>query len=311
MAQDLRQKCCQFASGADLRVLEAWRRDADALLTEGDENGCAVLLVCLADVYRDLGKFGAAIECSAKAELYFRVWNEIQHRHNHAVAAYCTGLAHQFSGSDRSALRKYDEALERFSVARTDWMLMGEDRWRKQCELAGRWIERLRNRLRQAYSGGVAPTRTQVPVPVLSSISAGQPMLAAEDFSEWVNVEVSQADRINFVLRVKGDSMTGAGISDGDLVLIEQTSAPPPNGQIAAVLVEGVDPEATLKKFYQEPDHIRLEPANANYPLIIVKPNRVPEADIRARYNVSHPKRLLEIHSGVEARIVGWYRGLV
>lgn len=310
-ARDLREKCCQFASGADLRVLEAWRRDADALLAEGDENSCAVLLVCLSDVYRDLGKFGTAIECSEKAEQHFCDWADIRHRHNHAVAAYCTGLAYQFNGSDRSALRKYDEAMEGFAAARTEWILKSQDRRKKQCELARRWIERLRKRLRQSYSRGEVPVRTQVPVPVLSSISAGQPMLAGEDFDQWVDVAVSQADRINFVLKVTGDSMTGAGISDGDLALIEQTTAPPPNGQIAAVVIEGVDPEATLKKFYQEPDHIRLEPANASYPLIIVKPDRVSKAGIEAQYGKSHPKRLLEVHSGVEARIVGLFRDLL
>lgn len=148
-------------------------------------------------------------------------------------------------------------------------------------------------------------------IPIVARIAAGEAILAEENIEDYADVEDEIADRVDFGLRVKGDSMIGAAILDGDIILMKKTEDPPPNGQIVAVIINQMDPEATLKRFYRERDHVRLEPANDSYPLIIVKPNSLSEAEIRERYKKTHPKRLLEIYSGEEPQIAGWARALI
>ena len=69
-----------------------------------------------------------------------------------------------------------------------------------------------------------------------------------------------------FALHVKGDSMINAGILNGDIVIVNQTPVAE-NGEIVVALI---DDEATVKRFYQENDYIRLQPENDEYPPIIV-----------------------------------------
>jgi SOS-response transcriptional repressor LexA len=277
------------------------------LLSGKDENACAVLLICLSDQYREIGKFGEAVECSKLAKRFFCPFIEIRHRHNYAVAAYSLGLAEQFDGSEEKALAQYDEALEQFLTAEQQWILDGQDTWRERCEAAIHWIEKLRQRLTQTHAAGQPPPR-RVHVPVLSAISAGEPRLASEDFDEWLPLDPGAPDRVNFALRVDGDSMIGAGISDGDLVLIEQDESQPPNGTIVAILVDQTDAEAVLKRFYREKDHIRLEPANVNHPFIILADGGVLAPAIHDRYLHSYPNRRIQVRSDVNPRIVGRMR---
>jgi len=104
-------------------------------------------------------------------------------------------------------------------------------------------------------------------LPLLGRVSAGQPLEAIED-PDWINVPERLIQRAQFALRVRGDSMTEDQIEDGDLILIApQASAA--NGEIVVALIDGE--QATLKRFYREPHHIRLQPAHAEMP-----PLRVP-----------------------------------
>lgn len=100
-----------------------------------------------------------------------------------------------------------------------------------------------------------------VKVPVLGPVSCGIPRFAQENIEEYVRLPVALFGRGDFfILRAKGDSMIGANIEDGDLVLIRQQSCAEP-GQIVVALMEE---EATLKRYYPEPSHrrIRLHPEN-------------------------------------------------
>lgn len=309
-AKEIRKRLCTLDDTTDVWVLDGFRRRAEGLLAGKDENACAVLLICLSDQYREIGKFGEAVECSELAKRYFCPFIEIRHRHNYAVAAYSLGLVEQFIGSEQEALGQYDEALEVFATAKQQWILDGRDPWRERCEAAMRWIEKLRQRLTQTHAQGQPPSR-RVHVPVLSSISAGEPMLASEGFDEWLPLEPAMAERVNFALRVDGDSMIGAGISDGDLVLIEQDQAQPANGTIAAILIDEANGEAVLKRFYREQDHIRLEPENANQALIILTDEGVSAPEMHARYLQSHPDRRIRVLPDVKPRIVGRERGVL
>lgn len=102
------------------------------------------------------------------------------------------------------------------------------------------------------------PPRTKR-VPILGSIAAGEPILATEEYGEYV--EISEDVPVDFCLRVKGDSMIDARIQDGDLVFVRRQPTVE-NGQIAVVLI---DDEATLKRFYRTKDGVILKPENSKY----------------------------------------------
>ncbi len=97
-------------------------------------------------------------------------------------------------------------------------------------------------------------------LPVIGEIAAGQPIEAYEDNSEAVDVPRSMTAREDaYVLRVRGKSMIDALIDDGDYVIV-QPQATARDGDIVVALLE--DNGVTLKRFYREPDRIRLQPAN-------------------------------------------------
>ncbi len=109
-------------------------------------------------------------------------------------------------------------------------------------------------------------------VPILGSIAAGAPILASEHIEDTFALPLDVVgDDPMFMLRVRGDSMVGAGILDGDLVAIRQ-QPDANNGDIVAALIED---EATVKRFFREGDHVRLQPENALYPPIICQDVRV------------------------------------
>lgn len=111
-----------------------------------------------------------------------------------------------------------------------------------------------------------------VEVPVLGRVAAGKPILAQENREGSFPLPVSLAQHgTTFLLRIRGDSMREVGILDGDLVLVRQQPTVE-NGEIAVVLL---DDEATVKRFYKENDHIRLQPENPSYDPIIVRSAQV------------------------------------
>ena len=96
-------------------------------------------------------------------------------------------------------------------------------------------------------------------VPVLGTITAGQPITAIEEIDGYIPFsDFSGNAKDLFALRVRGESMINAGILDGDIVILRQTPYAQ-NGQIVAALL---DDEATLKRFYKENGHFRLQPEN-------------------------------------------------
>jgi repressor LexA len=102
-------------------------------------------------------------------------------------------------------------------------------------------------------------TETMTALPLMGRVSAGRPLEAIED-PDWVEVPERLAQDAQFVLRVQGDSMIDDQIEDGDLILI-QTRSNASNGEIVVALIDGL--EATLKRFFREPNHIRLQPAKS------------------------------------------------
>ena len=99
-------------------------------------------------------------------------------------------------------------------------------------------------------------------VPLLGTIACGEPILAQENIDTYVNVP--DDIKCDFTLRCKGDSMIGARIYDGDIVYIRQ-QPDVENGEIAAVLIDGIETEATLKRVYKGDGQITLMAANEKY----------------------------------------------
>ncbi len=107
-------------------------------------------------------------------------------------------------------------------------------------------------------------------IPILGVIKAGIPELARQQVEGYASADVARPEEY-FYLRVSGDSMSGAGIQSGDLVLIHQ-QAGAESGQIVACIVEQED--ATLKRFRRQGPWVILQPENANY-----EPRIIPISD--------------------------------
>lgn len=107
-----------------------------------------------------------------------------------------------------------------------------------------------------------------VNVPIIGKVTAGQPILAVENIEDYfpLPVDYVKNDTV-YMLHVQGDSMIEAGIFDKDLILVRKQSTAE-NGDIVVALI---DEEATVKRFFREKDHIRLQPENPAMSPIVVR----------------------------------------
>ena len=105
------------------------------------------------------------------------------------------------------------------------------------------------------------------PLPLVGRVAAGQPLLAEENIEELIDVPgfLRKGDD-DFVLTVRGDSMTDAGIFDGDYVVVHNQD----QAESGEIVVALVGDEATTKRFYREGSHVRLQPENELYEPIVL-----------------------------------------
>ncbi|HHT57106.1 transcriptional repressor LexA [Herbinix luporum] len=109
--------------------------------------------------------------------------------------------------------------------------------------------------------------RELINVPIVGTITAGQPVLAVENIESYFPIPSEYMPNIEtFMLKVKGDSMINAGIYDGDKILVQKQSHAK-NGDYVVALI---DDEVTVKTFYKEGGHFRLQPENDTMEPIIV-----------------------------------------
>ncbi len=114
-----------------------------------------------------------------------------------------------------------------------------------------------------------------IDIPLVGRIAAGEPILADQNIEDTFPVPTSFLGHGNhFMLTVKGDSMIEAGIFDGDLILVEQHHTAN-NGDMVVAMIDGFESEATVKTFYKEKGHIRLQPENASMAPIIVRDAKI------------------------------------
>jgi len=106
-----------------------------------------------------------------------------------------------------------------------------------------------------------------VDVPVIGKITAGEPILAVENVTDTFQIPIDfVGNSESFMLTVRGESMIEAGILNGDYILVRKQNTAT-NGEIVVALIED---EATVKTFYKEKDHVRLQPENSTMDPIIV-----------------------------------------
>jgi repressor LexA len=106
-----------------------------------------------------------------------------------------------------------------------------------------------------------------VNVPLVGDVAAGSPILAEENITDTMTLPTDiVGDAPSFMLSVRGESMIEAGINDGDYVVVKEQPVAN-NGDIVVAIV---DDGATVKRFYKEADHIRLQPENSTMDPIIV-----------------------------------------
>ena len=118
-----------------------------------------------------------------------------------------------------------------------------------------------------SFDKEVYSSKEMVDVPVIGKITAGEPILAVENITDTFPIPLDFVGTgESFMLTVRGESMIEAGILNGDYILVRKQNTAE-NGEIVVALIED---EATVKTFYKEKDHIRLQPENSSMDPIIV-----------------------------------------
>lgn len=111
-----------------------------------------------------------------------------------------------------------------------------------------------------------------ISIPLVGQVAAGEPILAEQNIEEYIRFSTSLLkanikNKDTYMLKVKGDSMINVGIYNGDYVIVSKC----PTAENGEIVVALIDDEATVKTFYKEKDHIRLQPENDTMAPIIVK----------------------------------------
>lgn len=118
----------------------------------------------------------------------------------------------------------------------------------------------------------IVGTESTIALPIVGKVAAGEPILAQENVEDYFSIGESffNKDSLkndNFILKVQGESMINAGINNGDYIIVSKQNTAR-NGQIVVAMIDG---DATVKTFYKEKDHVRLQPENDTMDPIIVK----------------------------------------
>lgn len=144
----------------------------------------------------------------------------------------------------------------------------------KSTSTAHRYIETLINAGKLEKTGNInrslrLPNSKSISIPVIGTVTAGIPITAIEDITGYVSFEADKAyTNPLFALKIRGESMINAGILDGDIIIVEQ-GVYAENGDIVVALVDRE--EATVKRFYKENGHYRLQPENDTMEPIIAE----------------------------------------
>ena len=170
------------------------------------------------------------------------------------------------------SVREIGKAVGLHSTATVHGYLkkLSEKGYIKKEDQKGRTLKLLKGGLADSEKPAPKPLyngKELVDVPVVGKITAGAPILAVENVTDTFPIPIDfVGNSESFMLTVSGESMIEAGILDGDYILVKRQNSAR-NGQIVVALIED---EATVKTFYKENNHIRLQPENSTMDPIIV-----------------------------------------
>ncbi|MDO4501894.1 MAG: transcriptional repressor LexA [Coriobacteriia bacterium] len=121
----------------------------------------------------------------------------------------------------------------------------------------------------QMFSNVLTPSFARtVEVPLVGNVAAGVPILAEQNIEDTMSLPTDiVGDAASFMLSVRGDSMVECGINDGDYVVVKEQ----PNANNGDIVVAIIDDGATVKRYFREADHIRLQPENSSMEPIITR----------------------------------------
>ncbi len=165
----------------------------------------------------------------------------------HGYAPTLSEIARKFQVTSLATVHEHLEKLERLGFIKRD---------NKPREL-------------RIVADEAAPSEDAVSLPIVGTITAGQPIEAIEHIEEGMPVPKQLiGNKRAYILRVKGDSMIESLIADGDYVILEKTEYAKDGDMVVALLEDGT---ATLKKFFKTRNLIRLQPANKKYKPLYTK----------------------------------------
>jgi tetratricopeptide (TPR) repeat protein len=164
----------------------------------GDHISQGAALICLADVHREMGKLGPALDNCQRAQHIFQRQPSRYQRHNEAVAIYALGLVHHLLGNDEKALKWYRTAGKQFEKAQKEWAAVNALRQVEDCDSILSWLEILIKNLIAGQSGSDAVLSTRIQVPIIRSNG---------DRGRFAIVEMEiDRYRVGRHLRINGDS---------------------------------------------------------------------------------------------------------
>jgi len=170
-----------------------------------------------------------------------------QYMQKHGYAPTIHEICDAIGVSSPATVHEHLTKLEKLGMLKRDWRRM-------------RGMEIVNQKAAGWVAGGVE-------VPLFGYIAAGRPIEAIQNPTEYMEVPQDMVGKKRtYVLQVKGDSMVEAGILDKDFIVVEEQNTAV-NGEIVVALLN--DTFATVKRFFKEADHIRLEPANSTMNPII------------------------------------------
>ena len=146
-------------------------------------------------------------------------------------------------------------------------------------------------------------------IPIITRMAIGPPVLAEENIEDYLTLDRDYLKDADFALQVRGESLVNAGILDNDIVLIRKQPVVSNGDLVAVALIDVEGAEFTVKRFYAEDSHIRLQPENdAEKPIIIVPTHRDVDP-VKAEYQ----RRGVDVHimAGVKVTIVGKVVGVL
>ena len=176
------------------------------------------------------------------------------------------GVLHELTGIPKSALQRYATGeTEKIPIDRLEMI----------AKATGVSVEYLMGWDTKESTFQVPPGFQPLPetelLPRVGQIACGEPILAEQNIEDFFPIPAQYAaGGVNYMLHVRGESMIEAGIMDGDLILVQQSETAG-NGDIVVAMIDGFESEATVKTFYREEGHIRLQPENSSMSPIIVK----------------------------------------